>query len=733
MDINVLKMCLHKSYLSGFAVLCVMAGVVHAEVLLAPSLQQQQTQQAVIHQLAREHYIKYSLDDALSDRFLDAYLLALDPFRAYLTVEDVRQLAHYRYQLDDALKAADLMPAYTIFKLFQNRRLDRLNKLLTEIEKGVDRFSFDNDEYFELDRKEVPWAEDQLALDQLWHKRLKADILNRLLKKESHEDIQETLTKKYRTRLRLAKQVSNEDIFQTYINALTQLYDPHTEYFSPKTSENFNINMSLSLEGIGALLRLEDEHTTVARLIPAGPADKGGELQPDDKITAVGQGTEGEMVDIVGWRLDDVVDLIRGPKDTVVRLEVISDGDSETKIIHITRNTVKLEEQSAKATVLEIDYQNEKRLFATITIPIFYSDFNGLREGNPDYRSTAKDVYDLLMQLREEQFEGIVVDLRNNGGGALQEANNLIRLFVNAGPTVQVRYANNKINVFNNVKNNVIYKGPLVVLTNRLSASASEIFAGAVQDYRRGLIVGNRTYGKGTVQVLNNLKQGQLKITQAKFYRVSGKSTQNLGITPDIQLPAVYDPKDIGESTLDYALEGDSIRRARYRQHYPVKLPLQSLRDRHQARVAKDIGLSYISNAFERGKTRRAAKAISLSIHDRRLRDKEDETWQITQENIKRAAKCLPQVTSMDELENLAKEEMEETPIAGCIINPDFSQAKIVAELQTGKAQMGSDETEKSDTLEDALLIESGKILMDWIALQKEQKGPITLRSPEAP
>lgn len=721
-----------------------------ADLRLQPQPEHKQVQRSIVQNLSKKHYIKYEVDDTLSGRLLDSYLAALDPSRMYFTAIDVESFERYRYILDNALNNTDLSPAYEIFRVFRDNQKKRFNYLLGKIEIGLDQLDFSRDEHFDFDRKESPWPADEEALDELWHKRLKINVLDNILKDEELAEIASTLTKRYQNRLRRIGQISSEDVFQIYMNALTKLYDPHTEYFSPRTSENFNIHMSLSLEGIGALLRLEEEYTTVVRLIPAGPADKAGELQPDDKILAVGQNVDGEMVDVIGWRLDDVVELIRGPKGTVVKLEVRSGSESDTNIIQITRNTVKLEEQSVKSHILEINHDGQKSQIGTIKIPIFYSDFNKLRDGDPNYKSTTRDTKKILDELKTKDLAGIIIDLRGNGGGSLQEANSLTGLFISSGPTVQVRHANNKVNVFSDTNSAVVYEGPMMVLINRLSASASEIFAGAIQDYGRGLILGTQSYGKGTVQILAPLPQGQLKTTQAKFYRISGQSTQHTGITPDIKFPAIYDPKYIGESTLDNALVWDSIRRARYREYNYFDAKLPALIAKHQVRASTNPELVYLKNMFVRNRAQQTETSISLNEEQRKQENEEDEKWRITQENNRRIQQCLSPISTLEQLDDLPEKEERvegcsvdkfegmtlftelklpgvetDTPVDPPVVTPavESAHAEMQPEEAGAEGEASSEKPVNIDTV-DPLLVESGRILLDFI--QPEKRGPIT-------
>ncbi len=463
--------------------------------------------------------------------------------------------------------------------------------------------------------------------------------------------IVEDLTKRYSNRLKRTRQTQSEDAFQVYANALTSAYDPHTQYFSPRTSENFNINMSLSLQGIGAVLRSDDDYTTVVRLVPAGPADKSGLLQPEDRIVGVGQGRDGRIVDVVGWRLDDVVELIRGPKDSTVRLEVLRGKHDESRIVEIVRDTVKLEEQAAKKRLLTMDHNGSPRRIGVITVPAFYVDFKAMQRGDPEFKSTTRDVARLIEELKSEGAEGLIIDLRNNGGGSLAEANSLTGLFIKSGPTVQVKNASQRVNVYSDSDGKVAWDGPLAVLVNRLSASASEIFAGAIQDYGRGVIIGNQTFGKGTVQTLIPLNRGQLKMTQAKFYRISGKSTQHQGVIPDIEFPELLDPNEIGESALDDALPWDVIYPVRFPRSTRVSDAAPALNRKHQQRVAHDPDFKYLYALAEFNRAQRERKVISLNEETRRQQKAADDAARLAIENELRRAKGQPILTSLDELE----------------------------------------------------------------------------------
>ena len=612
------------------------------------------TELSIVEQLRHNHYLQKPLDDAASSELFDKYIDLLDSGHAYLLASDIQSLEKYRYALDDALKRGDLDPAFDIFNTYQARLEGRLEFLITELGKGLKGMNFNTNETIEVERKHAPWASSMSELDDLWRKRLKAAVLAMKLNGKPLDEIQDVLTKRYKNRLKQATQTNSEDAFQLYVNAYASTYDPHTQYFSPRTSENFNINMSLSLEGIGAVLRTDDDYTEVVRLVTAGPAEKAGALKPSDRIIGVGQGDSGKLIDVVGWRLDDVVELIRGPKGSVVRLEVIpasSEDASKTRVVSITRNTVQLEEQSAQKKLLTLQQGGTTHKIGVVEIPTFYVDFKAVQQGEPDYKSTTRDVHALIDQLKADGVEGIIIDLRNNGGGSLQEADSLIGLFIKSGPTVQVKTANRRPNILADNDGNVIWDGPMAVMVNRLSASASEIFAGAIQDYGRGIVIGSQTFGKGTVQTLIPLNRGQLKITQAKFYRVSGQSTQHQGVLPDVEFPEIYDTDKIGESSLEDAMPWDEIKPAVYQHATQIQNALPMLIEKHRERVANDPDFEYLHALMER--SREASKKTEISLNEavRVKEKKDDDAWRLALENKLRAAKGQPPLKTVEELD----------------------------------------------------------------------------------
>ncbi|WLG46675.1 carboxy terminal-processing peptidase [Pseudomonas sp. FP1740] len=640
----------------------------------------------VVELLKRHHYSKPPLDDARSMIIYDSYLKLLDPSRSYFMASDIAEFDKWKTQFDDFLKSGDLNAGFTIYKRYLDRVKARLDFALAELNKGVDKIDFTTKETLLVDRKDAPWLKTTAELDDLWRKRVKDEVLRMKISGKEPKQIQETLTKRYKNQLVRLDQTRAEDIFQAYINTFAMSYDPHTNYLSPDNAENFDINMSLSLEGIGAVLQSDNDQVKVVRLVPAGPADKTKQVAPADKIIGVAQGNK-EMVDVVGWRLDEVVKLIRGPKGTVVRLEVIpasnAPNDQTTKIVPITREAVKLEDQAVKKSILSLKQDGKDYKLGVIEIPAFYLDFKAFRAGDPDYKSTTRDVKKLLTELQKDKVDGVVIDLRNNGGGSLQEATELTSLFIDKGPTVLVRNADGRVDVLEDENPGAFYKGPMALLVNRLSASASEIFAGAMQDYHRALIIGGQTFGKGTVQTIQPLNHGELKLTLAKFYRVSGQSTQHQGVLPDIDYPSIIDTKEIGESALPEAMPWDTIRAAIKPALDPFKPYITQLKSEHDVRTAKDAEFVFIRDKLALAQKLMAEKTVSLNEADRRAQHADIEAKQLAMENIRRKAK------GEEPLKELKKED--EDAIAA--------------------------EPDKTKPEDDAYLSETGRILLDYLKL----------------
>jgi carboxyl-terminal processing protease len=675
---------------------------VPAQAVIEYSDGQRETIVEMIEQLEERHYAKHRYDDALSSAHLDSYIDSLDGTKMFFTAADVAEFEQYRTVMDDQLHKGDLKAGFVIFNRFHQRLEARLEKVVAQLPEAVPNMDFSVDESYELDTDDLQWAKTEAELDERWRKRIKNQVLSLKLAEKALDEIAPTLSKRYSSQLKRVRQYNAQDVFQIYANALTELYDPHTNYLSPRRSENFNINMSLSLEGIGAVLQLEDEHTKVARLVAKGPADKQGELKPSDRIVGVGQGKDGEIEDVVGWRLDEVVELIRGPKDSIVRLEVIPAKAKSTDkhtIITIVRNKVKLEEQSAQKKVLEIPDGDQVIKIGVIDIPAFYIDFDAMRRGDKEYKSTTRDVRKLLQELQDEGVDGIVVDLRNNGGGSLQEANELTGLFIEYGPTVQIRHSSRRVwRDGKRLKTNY-YEGPLAVLINRLSASASEIFAGAIQDYQRGLIVGDRSFGKGTVQTLIPLTEGQLKITESKFYRISGDSTQHRGVVPDVIFPSLYDPEEIGESSLDHALNWDQINPVRHHRYNDLSTIVPRITALFEQRSAGNPDFVFLEDQVKLAEQTREIKEVPLNEEARlALRASQDEKALVI-ENKRRKSKGEELLTSLDE-----EEEASDDEEAG----DDEAAAEVAAE-----------EEEDEDELQDVLLTEAGNVLVDALLLKQ--------------
>ncbi|SDL84353.1 C-terminal processing peptidase-1. Serine peptidase. MEROPS family S41A [Franzmannia pantelleriensis] len=670
--------------LSALVLVLTLSTAIHAQP--EPSDAQRQAATEVAESLRYGHYADVSLGKAWSRDAFQRYLEVLDGQRAYLTQADVDEFRDLETQLDNVLYDGELEPVFALHSRYQQRLEARLNWILDRLDEGLS-YTYDDDERLDLDRDEAPWAESQAELDELWHKRLKNAALSQMLNELDDEQVIDNLRQRYEGQLSRVRQTNSEDIFGLFMAAMTSTIDPHTEYMSPRQGESFDIQMRLSLEGIGALLQSEGEYVKVSSLVPGGPAERAGVLEPADRIIAVGQEDEEEMVNVIGMRLDEVVDLIRGPKGSVVRLDVVpaqAVDMTRSRVVEITRDTVDLEDQAASSEVVEFTRDGRSHRVGVIKIPTFYVDFDAWQAGEDEYRSTTRDVAREVESLKEQGVEGIVLDLRNNGGGALQEANSLIGLFIDRGPTVQVRDARGRISLYGDTESGSLYEGPLGVLVNRLSASASEIFAGAIQDYGRGLVLGNRTFGKGTVQTVNDLSHGQVKLTRAKFYRISGESTQHRGVEPDIVFPSLLDPEIIGESALDNALEWDTVRAVQYRHYGEPWRYLEELSARHRERVAANPNFVYLESQAELARELREEQtSVSLNREQRQHEMEELEGRQLGLENDRRRA-------------------------LGLELLDDWVDAR------------GEDE-EESEPAERAKLLESAEVLLDY-ALLVEQR-----------
>ena len=664
---------------------------------------QSETVKDVITKLHSRHYREQAVDDELSRRFLDEYLKTLDPAKMFFYQKDIDLFEKNAVNFDDFFKRGKLDPGFEIYHTFRQRLVSRLEAVLDILTDDTIAFTFTGKDEVELDRKDAAWPVTRADADDLWFKRLKLSLLNLKLAGKTVDEARDTIHKRYKNQLNRVKQQDSSDVFETMVNALTVLYDPHTNYWNERTSENFDINMSLSLEGIGAVLQSEDEFTKVVRLVAGGPADKQGQLKAADRIISVGQGSDGELVDVVGWRLDEVVNLIRGPKNTLVKLEVVpsdSADNGQSKTIRINRGKVKLEDQAAQKAILELpDGSNNLYKIGIINLPAFYIDFEAYNNRDQNYKSSRRDVERLLEELSQANVDGVILDLRNNGGGSLTEATRLTDLFIDQGPVVQIRSPDGRINRHNRSKSKARYRGPLIVLVNRLSASASEIFAGAIQDYNRGLIVGSQSFGKGTVQSVTPLLEGKLKITESKFYRVSGDSTQHRGVIPDIELPLLIDSEKVGEAAYENALPWDQIHAVPHASYFDFSRLIPQLVTEHKKRVANDPDFNFILDQIEIMEQNKQRKAISLNEKDRIAEKERLERQAMDIDNKRRVAKSLKPYKTLEEFRK-SEEDVEEEE----------------------KEQASAPQQNKIDIDGDTLLIETGNILVDMIRLSNNNQ-----------
>jgi carboxyl-terminal processing protease len=674
------------------------------QVIFKPNLEQRLRSNLATKFLANWHYKDTRLDDELSEKIFDGYLDLLDPNYNFFLASDIETFAPYRLRFDDALQHSDPTPAYEMFNVYVERVRERVAFARAQLKQPMD---FTIDESYVWDRSDIKWAKTEAELNEFWRQRVKNDYLRLRLADKDDEAIIETLDDRYENLDRRISELNSDDIFQFFMNAFAQSIEPHTAYMSPRSSENFEISMRLSLEGIGALLGRENEYTSIASVVPGGPADKQGGLRAGDKVLSVGQGHEGKMQDVVGWRVDDVVDLIRGAKHTIVRLEVLHEDtglEGPSEVIEIVRDEVKLEEQAAKSRIIEVPGENDELIkVGVIDLPVFYLDFTGRAQNLPDYRSSTRDVRKLIDEMKTEGIKGLIVDLRNNGGGSLLEATTLTGLFIDEGPVVQVRNSSGRISTEEDTDPGMAWEGPLAVLVNRYSASASEIFAAAIQDYGRGLIIGETTFGKGTVQNLVDLddyapagdagKMGQLKITMAQFFRVNGGSTQNRGVEPDIHFPSAGDPEDYGERSLENALPWTSIPSANFKREGELDRMVAVTDFRYQGRIAGDQEFAWLLSDVEEFNLNKDKKDISLLETTRREEMEKDEA--------KRVARKLARQDNGPLLE-------ESDTLAGLGEPPEAS---------VDEGDETSDENEEEDDRPDLLLRESARIVGDMIEL----------------
>lgn len=651
----------------------------------------------ITHILTTYHYKKTELDDNLSALIYKHYLENLDQNKAYFLKSDIQKFDNYKYDIDDAIIASDLDPAFEIFKRYRQRVEERIKYALTQIKTD---FDFNIDETYRFDRRDDDWFTTKKELDALWRKRVKNDILNLRLTKKKPEEIKKTLSDRYKRILNSTLQLNANDVFQSFINAYTTAIEPHTAYFSPRTSENFDISMRLSLEGIGAVLRGDNDYTQVVKIIKGGPADLSNQIKADDKIIGVGQGKDGKIVDVIGWRLDDVVDLIRGPKDSVLRIEILPKEvglEGTSKVVMLTRDKIKLEEQDASSSIIDIPETGTR--IGVINLPTFYIDFAAQAEGKKDYKSTSRDVRKLIKSMLKENIAGLIIDLRNNGGGSLSEALELTGLFIDRGPVVQTKDASGRVDINYDPEPGISYPGPLAVLVDRNSASASEIFAGAIQDYRRGIIVGEPTFGKGTVQNVIDLNRfikengedhGRLKTTIAQFFRVSGGSNQHKGVVPDIIFPTAEDAADQGERAYENALPWDQVKPARY---YPTSAPVdrfQIAKEAHEERIKNNKLFQLLMDDLLLKREASDKKEISLLESKRKEEREKNLLAKKDIENAMRVAKGLPPLadTDMDVETEVTDDENEEDEPIDVLLN---ETAEILNDLISPPENKGVD------------------------------------------
>jgi carboxyl-terminal processing protease len=688
------------------------------------------------HVMSRYHYKATPLDDAMSEKIFDRYFKSLDGEKLFFVQADVDQFAPMRTKMDDAIMSENLTVPFAIYNLYQQRFNERIT-YARELLKT--KFDFTQDESYQIDREKAEWPKSDAEVKDLWRKRVKNDWLRLKLAGKDDKAIRETLDKRYENYMSRSRKLNNEDVFQIFMNAYAMSIEPHTNYLGPRAAENFDIAMRLSLEGIGAQLQQRDDYTVVREIVPGSPAALSGKLKVGDRIVGVGQGESGSFTDVVGWRIDDVVQQIRGAKDSTVRLQILpvdAGPDGKLAQLSLVRKKISMEEQSAKKSILEVRDGTAKRRVGVISLPTFYLDFEARRKGDKDYKSATRDVARLLAELKKEKVDNVLIDLRNNGGGSLTEAVELTGLFIDKGPVVQQRNAQGKVEVESDTNAGLAWDGPVGVLINRSSASASEIFAAAIQDYGRGLVIGEPSFGKGTVQTLVNLDRysqndkprfGELKMTVAQFFRINGGTTQLRGVTPDISLPSMSDPESFGESSYDNALPWVAIKPAIYIPAGELKEIVPLLDKKHEVRVSKDKDFQYLAEDIALVKKQRKDNTISLNEAVRRKeRDQQEARAKL------REARLLSLVASPDDpvLIPDAKEALNKAISA----KPANANAKAARQVAAVKGALRTDDGLQGDerslsaeldaekaakAAKDVLLNEAVHILADEVGLLK--------------
>ena len=678
---------------------------------LKPDMQQSVVAKSLVELIENFHYQKVVVDDAFSSIVFDEYLKALDGGKSYFLQSDIADFEKFRLTMDDDVRSGDLSVPFYIFNIYQKRYNDRVNFALKEIEK---KFNFTSNDTYTYDREKLPWLKSESESNSLWTKRIKYEMLNLKITGTEEAKIKETLKKRYENLISQSTKFNQQDVFQIFMNSFTGTVDPHTSYFVPNRAQEFNEDLARTFEGIGARLQLDNEVVKIAEIIPGGPAFKSKAIQANDRIIAVAQGKDGEFVDVIGWRLDVTVTKIKGPKGTIVRLKVIPAGQelsSTPKIVELVRDKVILEDQSAKRIIKTINSGGKSYKIGIIQLPAFYADFKAMQAGDPNYKSTTRDVRLLLDTLKREKVDAVVLDLRSNGGGSLPEAISLTGLFIKSGPVVQVRDRRNKIEVSEDEDESIAWTGPLGVLLDRFSASASEIFAGAIQDYGRGVIIGNQSYGKGTVQqgidmsrvisttdklmlkgaqTVNNKGSqsdakganvtrtnapefGQINLTMAKFYRVNGSSTQHKGVVPDIEFPTVFPKDKYGESSEPRALPWDTISPSQFSPVANLDDVKRKLIALHEERMKTSVGFKDLQEDIAEFAKREAETSITLNEAQLKKERDEQEAKSLLRENQKRAAKGL---APLKKGETKPKEDIDFIRDEGLQIIADFIQIK---------------------------------------------------------
>ncbi len=627
------------------------------EGAIQPTPRQQLLAPRIASILEQAHYSGRRIDKEFSPLVFDHYLNELDGQHSYFQDSDIAAMQQWRNSFDDMIHTGQLDPAYLIFARLQQRNRERMQYAISLLATEP---NWKLDESYVFDRDHAPWPHDAAEMNELWRQRVKNDVLSLMLTGKSWPESAEILRKRYGRLLARVGQVSADDVFESLMNAYAAVYDPHSNYFSPRSSEEYRIQMSLSYEGIGASLQLVDDYVTISALLPGGPAAVANTLKPNDRVLAVGQGSDGALTDVVGWRLDDVVQLIRGKGDTMVRLQILPAGaapGTDQKIVSLMRGKVTLENQAAKKELRTVRVGDRSLRVGVITVPGFYEDNDARSAGDPNYRTTARDVRRLIGELQAQgAIDALVLDLRGDGGGYLPEATALSGLFIDHGPVVQLKTTDGSIEVLQDPEPGIAYGGPLAVLVDRTSASASEIFAAAIQDYHRGLVVGQTTFGKGTVQNLIPLDrwsrqstEGQLTVTIGKFYRVTGESTQLRGVQPDIELPARINSKDVGESSLDFPLPWDRIAAVPFRADAPLAGAVQTLAKEQTLHSARDADYQWLVASLNSLEQTRKDHSLSLNLADRQRERTSQEQQALARENARRAADGLPALKALSD------------------------------------------------------------------------------------